>query len=404
MAELLISKIAPLASQETARSLQEAFLKELQRSNDIVISVGYVSGPSLLELDRLIQETPDLKHLILVLGMYRIEGMPESIYHTAKKINAKWKESGRGEIRYIAKSLTDHEKVYMFSHRTDLNDPNSAVLHSAIIGSNNLGFIKPQGMTIRQYETAVLLSDALGDSMEQTAEHQSVILKYTDAFEDVKVPLFREENEALHDVQTVTQHTKNETSLYQHSLVGPKFLLPLKVPGEKFKMDKKDDQGKSTFTGSNINVCYAEPRWQKGTNRYLPRDWYEMQMCVGSKIRKIDGYPDPSRPFFIMTDDGYFFKAHTESQNNKQLSAVGNEHIMGRWLKGRLAAAGLVTPVDDPYKNDQQRNSMITKEMLAEYGTDHLLFSKTNQKAADEDGNMLDVWYLSFDPEEVNNE
>lgn len=63
-----------------------------------------------------------------------------------------------------------------------------------------------------------------------------------------------------------------------------------------------------------------------------------------------------------MTDDGYWFKAHTTSDNNKQFSAVGDELIMGRWLKGRLAA-GIVKPVNNTAKrygssgNDYRRNA-----------------------------------------------
>lgn len=39
---------------------------------------------------------------------------------------------------------------------------------------------------------------------------------------------------------------------------------------------------------------------------------------------------------------------------------------------------------------------MITKEMLEAYGCDSLTFTKTNKKAADEDGNELDVWIVEF--------
>ena len=68
---------------------------------------------------------------------------------------------------------------------------------------------------------------------------------------------------------------------------------------------------------------------------------------------------------------------------------------MGRWLKGRLAAAGLVTPVNDTGKDTEYRG-MITREMLDAYGADSLVFSKTDQKAIDEDGTELPVWTLSF--------
>lgn len=68
---------------------------------------------------------------------------------------------------------------------------------------------------------------------------------------------------------------------------------------------------------------------------------------------------------------------------------------MGRWLKGRLAAAGIVKPVNDTAK-DIDRLGMITEEMLKEYGCDRLEFKKTGQTALDENGEPLDVWMLSF--------
>lgn len=109
----------------------------------------------------------------------------------------------------------------------------------------------------------------------------------------------------------------------------------------------------------------------------------------------MEGYPEKNKPFFVITDDGYWFKAHTTSDNNKQFSAVGDELIMGRWLKGRLAAAGIVNPVNNTLE-DTDRLGMITQEMLEEYGCDRLVFKKTGQTALDTDGTPLDVWMLSF--------
>lgn len=45
--------------------------------------------------------------------MYFIEGMPEGAYHTAIKINEKWKKSGTGEIRVI-KAFKYHGKLFCF--------------------------------------------------------------------------------------------------------------------------------------------------------------------------------------------------------------------------------------------------------------------------------------------------
>ena len=68
---------------------------------------------------------------------------------------------------------------------------------------------------------------------------------------------------------------------------------------------------------------------------------------------------------------------------------------MGRWLKGRLVAAGIVKPVNNTGE-DKDRLGMITQEMLKEYGCDQLVFKKTGQTALDQDGTPLDVWMLSF--------
>ena len=86
---------------------------------------------------------------------------------------------------------------------------------------------------------------------------------------------------------------------------------------------------------------------------------------------------------------------HTTSDNNKQFSAVGDELILGRWIKGRIAAAGLVTPVNNTAE-DKERLGMITKEMLEAYGVSSLELTKTTQKAVDSDGQALDVWTLSL--------
>ena len=44
---------------------------------------------------------------------------------------------------------------------------------------------------------------------------------------------------------------------------------------------------------------------------------------------------------------------------------------------------------------------MITKEILQEYGCENLYLKKTGQTALDENGAPLDVWMLSFKPEDM---
>lgn len=376
--ELLYSNILPLGTMDNQKCIADVIVEEMRKADRIDIAVGYVSNSSLIELDELI-ENSSIKNVSLVIGMYYVEGMPENSYHTAMRINEKWSNAGIGEIR-IVKSFKYHGKAYCFYKN---GEP-----FSAIVGSANLGIMKLEASNRRQYELATL-TESVQEANEIAAHIQQLKGARCSSVisEIVNMPLIHEKNTSLIGVELVSQVPPSNVEFYKNCLPEVSFQLLLKVPANG---EKHLDDGKH-FTKSNINVCYAAPR-----SRRKSRDWYETQLTVGADVYKMDGYPTKNIPFFVITDDGYWFKAHTTSDNNKQFSAVGDELIMGRWLKGRLAAAGLVNPVNDT-QLDTDRSGMITKEILDEYGCDRLTFKKTGQTALDEDGIPLDVWLLSFE-------
>lgn len=373
--KLLYSNILPLGTEEGQEPIIDCFNEQMEKADRVEIAVGYTSSASLDELESL-AERCGITSVCLTIGMYYIEGMPERSYHQALKINQKWRDAGIGEIRLV-KPFKYHGKVYCFYKE--------GVPFSAIVGSANLGAIKLEATNRRQYETAVLTDD--GAEVAEIAAHIESLKPVSANIAEIQdVPLVRETNTALNGIELVTPVPQPNVAFYEQRPAEVSFYLQLKVP----KSDERFlDDGKH-FTKSNINVCYAAPR-----SKRKARDWYETQLTVGAQIYKMDGYPAKNVPFFVITDDGYWFKAHTTSDNNKQFSAVGDELIMGRWLKGRLAAAGIVTPINNTAQ-DTERKGMITQEMLEEYGCDRLLFKKTGQTALDEDGNRLDVWMLSF--------
>ena len=382
--DLLYSNILPLPTTEEQETISDCFINQLKSSERIDICVGYVSDNSLKELEQLIDDN-NISNVTLTIGMYFIEGMPEKAYHTAMRINEKWQSSGIGEIR-IVKAFKYHGKLYCFSKN------NTPV--SAIIGSANLSFLKPDANNRRQYEISELITDST--ELIKIEKHIKEVnsQKCSDNIASVKdMKLIAEENTALENVELVKKLPPSNVDYYKHVQAEFYFNLALKVP----KHDERHIDDNKHYTKSNINVCYAAPRSKRKS-----RDWFETQITVGAEIYKSDGYPEKHVPFFIVTDDGYWFKAHTTSDNNKQFSAVGDELIMGRWLKGRLAAAGLVTPVNDT-QLDKDRTGMITQEILKKYGRDHLLFKKTGQTALDEEGNALDVWLLSFEVSDNKN-
>lgn len=378
--KLLYSNILPLSIEENQEAIIDCFNNQISKADELDIAVGYVSQPSLEELERLVDKY-QIKKVCLNIGMYFVEGMPEGSYHTALKLNRKWIEKDIGEVRII-KSFKYHGKGYCFYK--------DGIPFSGIIGSSNLGVIKFDANNRRQYELSTLITNEDGKSLIDLAFHIRQLKEdnvSSNIGDIVNMPLIREQNRALSGVELVTEVPDSNVAFYKRCEAYASFLLPLKVPkaDERFMDDAKH------YTKSNINVCYAAPR-----SKRKARDWFETQLTVSKEITKTDGYPEKNKTFFVITDDGYWFKAHTTSDGNKQFSAVGDELILGRWLKGRLAAAGIVTPVNNTLA-DLDRDGMITQEMLQEYGCDRLVLKKTGQTALDEDGEALDVWMLSFE-------
>lgn len=375
---LLYSNILPVGIEEGQATIAETFVEQIADSDSVEIAVGYVSKASLEELDALV-EAHHIQHISLVIGMYYIEGMPEGTYRTALAINEKWRGSGIGEIR-MTRAFKYHGKLYLF-----LKDN---LPKSAILGSANLGVIKQEANNIRQYEVS-----SITDQPAECNEVLRLIRKMQEPrcsanIADITdMPIIREINTSLTGVDTVEQIPQTEVALYDRHKTEVSFVLPIKVPAFA---ERHMDDGKH-YTKSNLNVSYAAPRSARKS-----RDWYETQFTVNKSITLLPGYPEKNVTFYVITDDGYTFKAHTTSDGNKQFSAVGDELILGRWIKGRLAAAGLVTPVNDT-QLDRDRLGMITKEMLEAYGCDTLVLTKTDQKMEDEERNLLDVWFLSFE-------
>lgn len=376
--ELLYSDILPLGLENNQITISDCFHSEIAKSDHIEIAVGYVSKSSLNELETLVADN-NIRNICVVIGMYYIEGMPESTYHTAVTLNKKWRDAGIGEIR-LTRAFKYHGKLYGFYKDGEVK--------SVILGSANLGVIKQEANNRRQYEVSVITT-----APDECKEISDLITKLKEPacsanISDITdMQIIREVNTSLMGVDRVSQVPQTEIDLYQQHKTEVFFALPIKVPAYA---ERHMDDGKH-YTKSNLNVSYAAPR-----NARKPRDWYETQFTVSKQITQLEGYPIKNAPFFVVTDDGYIFKAHTTSDGNKQFSAVGDELILGRWIKGRLAAAGLVTPVNNT-QADIDRKGMITKEMLVAYGCNTLFLTKTNHKMEDENGNMLDIWILSFE-------
>ena len=377
---LLYSAIPPLRTTSDQETINEAFHRLAEESDEISIAVGYISLLSLDELNEVIQKN-GISKVTLTIGMYSKEGMPERSYHAAKAYNQKWREEGIGEIRLV-RSFAFHGKLYYFAKD---NHP-IAVMN----GSANLGVIKLEATNLRQYEVASLIEDQTEIwNTKQLIDKLNASPISANIAEVKDLNLIRETNCDFGKSDLAEPVTSDDLNVYRKHQTGLSFLLPLKVPTEAERIS--GEGSKDSCMKSNINVCYAAPRSARKS-----RDWYEIQFTVDKSITTQPGYPQKNKPFIAITDDGYKFKAHTTSDGNKQFNAVGDELLLGRWLKGRLVAAGLVKPVNDTMK-DETRKGMITREMLDEYGCHNLRLTKTDKTIDDPEDGPLDVWTLFFE-------
>lgn len=392
---LLYSNVPPLKIPDGEKNLPDYLQQQASVSDCVYIAVGYASKKSLLELNRIVTES-QIKKIILVLGMYYVEGFPEGIYNTAVRIDDEWREKGIGEIR-VTKSMKYHGKLYGFYKDEQIC--------TAVVGSHNLGAIAQEARNLRQYELSVLITDK--QDCEAVNNHLQRLIQAPISFslkEVTDANIVHEENTKLDGVEGVIKVSTADVEAYQGTQTSISFDIPLKVPGIP--------QSTQDFMKSNINKCYAKGRLNTKTGIVTERGWWETEIIVSNNITSLPTYPEKDVPFFVITDDGWKFKMHVSGDHSKNLESDGDLKILGYWLKGRLVAAGFIEPVDSPAmdlenvsidENDIYKNckGVITYQKLKKYGRTAVSLTKTLNRLADDDGCMRDVWVLSFLPSNV---
>lgn len=392
---LLYSNIPPLRKPEEKQTLSEYLNTKAKECEEIIIAVGYASKNALIEIDRIVKEN-SISNVVLVLGMYYIEGFPESIYNTALKIDEEWRNLGIGEIR-LTKSIKYHGKVYGFYKDNQII--------SGIVGSHNLGALSAEAGNLRQYEISVLCEE--GAECEEIDAHlRSVISSPASvSFSEVTdATVIHEENTKLNDVEGVTKVSSADVASYKVAETDIVFDIPLKVPG--IPGSTQD------FMKSNINKCYAKGRLNSKTGVVTERGWWETEIIVSKSTTSNENYPEKDVPFFVITDDGWKFMMHVSGDYSKNFESHGDLKILGYWLKGRLVAAGFIDPVDSPAADLEnvtdgeadiyrECKGVITYQKLIKYGRVSVTLTKTLNKLVDDEGIERDVWVLSFLPDNV---
>ena len=210
----------------------------------------------------------------MVLGMYCIEGFPESIYNTAIEISKSWKDEGFGEIR-ATNSMKYHGKVYGFYK----NEVPIAVL----VGSHNLSSLHLDANNLRQYDLSMYSEE--GEDCEAVSLHLTTVIKSPVSLpidEIENFTIIHEENTKLNGVEGVTKVSQADVEVTKLAQTNITFNIPLKVPGMPGVSED--------FMKSNINKCYAKGRLNSRTNVVTEHGWWETEVIVPSSITSQKNY------------------------------------------------------------------------------------------------------------------
>lgn len=348
--ELLFSNYRPMRTRR--HTFYDTFYALLHRATQLDIAVGYVTPDSLVELQKAV-ESYNLERLNLIIGMHYFEKFTEIEYKTALNLNNYLRSIGCGEVKLVT-TFRFHGKMYAFG--------NEHGAFAGIIGSNNLSGIVDN--SLRLYEAAVLIEEAnyvqqMRDFIDKLSQTSTENIDMLD-IQDFKKAIPLLDN---HDhVESVDPHT---LAKYLASLTDVSFEIPLK--------------GAEEAPHSNLNVFFGRGRVSKN-GLVTPRHWYEVELIVPRAITADPRYPKSNTDdaeFDVITDDGWKFSCKVSGDYSKNFRSKNDLKILGKWIKGRLENAGVLT-VGEP---------VTRKQTLRNYGRDTITFTKTK---------IPNLWYLDF--------
>ncbi len=345
--DFLFSNYNPLKT--SFQTFADSFYSLLPQTEKLDIAVGYITSDSLIELQKAV-ELNHVKKLNLIIGMHYIEQFTQVEYKTALKLNEYLRDNNSGEVRLVT-PFRYHGKLYSFGKE------NKAF--AGIIGSNNLSSIVDSQNRI--YESSILINDE--NSLSKMQSFISDLKeKATDNIADLHIDSFKTENPILEGQEYVSKVSPEELAHCLSSLTDIKFDIPIKDTPQ-----------------SNLNVFFGKGRETKSTGVVKPRHWYEAEIIVSKSITSLKGYPQAqtdSAAFDVITDDGWKFRCKVSGDYSKNFRSEGDLRILGKWLKGRLENAGVLSGI-----------TPVTAQELQEYGRCNFSMIKTT---------IPNLWYLDF--------
>ena len=348
MSSLVFSNFHP--AKITDKSINQVLLDLIEQSSKIIIASGYISNDAMVEIHRIVEDDIDrIRELSIFIGMHYIEGFTRNQYYSCVKLNQLLLEKDIGAV-YVSPTMNFHGKIYSFV--------SSKGEHTGLIGSANLSsFIK---YIERTYETMFF------------AENDEIA---KDIY-DKNLKLFEKLGVRIDEAKTLVEDDFIQSRLDLSNLDGVakidelEILKLLEQQSEySFKIEIKPEER------SHLNPFFGKGRKNK-RGFFVPRPWYEAEIIVPKSTTSLEGYPLKGEVFNVVTPDGWSFECVTQGTNSKNLRSTGSLSILGKWLKGHLELKGSL-----------QTGEKVTKEVLDDYGTNHLILRSTAQP---------DLWIMEF--------
>lgn len=349
--EFLFSNYPPMKTG--CKTFSDTFYGLIPQTSKLDIAVGYVSSDALLELQKILELYTNVQTLNLIIGMHYFDRFTKSQYDAAILLNDFLTENQLGGVRLVH-AFRYHGKLYSYSN---VDGP-----FAGIIGSNNLSSIVDGG--VRVYENSVLFDDAA--SAKQMNDFISKLMQTsTKNIAELEIDIFNEENPLLDGHEFVDKVSPQDLAKAICAKTEVSFEIPIK-PYE-------------VSPASNLNAFFGKGR--KSRNGLIkPRHWYEVELIVPVSITRQQAYPKKQSNnaiFTVITDDGWSFKCKVSGDDSKNLRSEGDLKILGKWLKGRMENAGVLTV-----------GSPVTADTLSRYGRSSFTLTQTT---------MPGVWFLDFE-------
>lgn len=346
--ELLFTK-KPILRDIQSRSIEDFYSNCVDSSDQLNIATGFITNDSIVELNNILRYRNFDFGINLLIGMHAIDGFTELQYRSVKRLNNLLCENNAGHI-YLSSHALFHGKMYSFMKGKECI--------GSFIGSSNLGsfvgtsndnievdivFPNKEGVFINDKILKVI--DALGTDFTETPTPTSF-----------KAPEFK----IFNDYEHVTHVSEGKLENIKNGVYGPIIRIPLKAEPK-----------------SNLNTYFGAG---KTKGRYSRRDYYEVEIIISKHLPNRDLIPwsndknkNQNCHISVVTQDGYEFECNRQGDYGKNFRSTKNLRILGRWIKGHMENAGVLTPGD-----------LITNDMLSEFGHHHIALQKS----------INNLWYM----------